>query len=119
MNQGEAKLLVNVEGAPFVLHPRTGTGNHFFGTVRANAVSLTIDSDFYYYGDTFFDLVEQLGPTTYLTISGTANGTATPRTIAGSLNGSFTVWEANGFYGASRRIVAGCYATDHQFSFVR
>ena len=66
-----------------------------------------------------FDLVEQLGPTTYLTISGTANGTATPRTIAGSLNGTFTVWETNGFYGFSRRIVAFCNATDHQFSFVR
>lgn len=119
INQGEAKLLVNVEGAPFVLHPRTGTGNHFFGTIRANAVSLTIDSDFYNYGATFFDLVEQLGPTTYLTISGTANGTATPRTIAGSLNGAFLVWESNEFYGFSRRAVAGCYATDHQFSFVR
>ena len=44
MNQGEAKLLVNVEGAPFALHPRTGTGNHFFGTIRANAVSFTLES---------------------------------------------------------------------------
>ena len=119
MNQGEAKLLVNVEGAPFVLHPRTGTGNRFFGTIRANAVSFTIDCDFYDYDVDFYDLVEQLGPTTYLTISGTANGTATPRTIAGSLNGTFTVWEANGFYGFSRRIVAACNAADHQFSFVR
>ena len=116
MNQGEAKLLVNVEGAPFVLHPRTGAGNHFFGTIRTNAVSFTINFEYYYYD--FFDLVEQLGPTTYLTISGTASGTATPRTIAGGLNGTFTVWESNGFYGV-KRAVASCNATDHQFSFVR
>lgn len=116
MNQTEVRLLVNVNGAQFALDPASGRGNSFFGTIRGNIVSFSMEDDYYYES---FALVEQLGPTTYLTIAGNANGTAASSSIAGSLDGGFVIWEApTGFYSARRR-TASCHAGDHQFRFVR
>jgi len=118
VNQDAVRILVNLAGAPFATEPRTGQGNYFFGAVRSNTVAFTIGFDYFYYQ--LYDVVEQLAPTTYLTIGGAANGTATSTTIAGTLTGTFSVWEApNGFYASSRRGVASCNAPDHQFSFIR
>jgi hypothetical protein len=126
MNQDGARLLVHLTGAPLAVHPRAGTGDHFSGIVQTNAVSFTINFEYYYY---YFDLVEQLFNvrwfppqlgSAHLTISGAASSTATSPTISGRLNGSFNLWEApSGFYGSGRRSVASCNATDHQFTFSR
>jgi len=113
--------LVNLSGAEFALSPGTGSGNYFSGAVRTNVVTFTISIDdyyYYYYYDSF-DLVERLGPTTYLTVGGTATATAAPRNITGNLNGRFTLWEAGTSFYGSKRNVASCNAPDHRFSFIR
>jgi hypothetical protein len=92
----------------------SGSGNVFHGRIEANSVTFSI-ADWYSYG-----VVEQLGPTTYLSISGTATATVTLPTISGGFNGGMELWEApNGFYAMERRQTAACSASDHQFTFVR
>jgi hypothetical protein len=75
-------------------------------------------------GDTYYgyfeDLVEQLDPSTYLTINGYTNGAAAAAAeISGRVQGVITVWDApNGFYGFGRRQTGSCRG-DHPFVFAR
>ena len=112
INQDQARVDVLLSDANFV--PSAGSGNAFQGRIEANSVTFS-SGDWYSY-----DVVEQLGPTTYLAIWGTATATVTLPTISGGFNGSMELWEApDGFYAMGRRQVASCSASDHQFTFTR
>lgn len=57
-------------------------------TVTFNIHGITSEFDYYYtYFDRTFDLVEQLSPTGFLVISGTATTSATPTGLSGTLSG--------------------------------
>jgi hypothetical protein len=107
INQDQASVEVLLSEANFA------EPNDFHGRIEANSVTFSI-------GGWGYGAVEQLGPTIYLAIWGTATATVTLPTISGGFNGGMELWEApNGFYGMERRQAASCIASDHQFTFTR
>jgi hypothetical protein len=113
INQNQASVEVLLSDANFALDPYDGSPwNSFQGRIEANSV--TFFTPFY------VEVVEQLSATTYLAIAGVGTATATLPTMSGGFNGALSLWEApNGYYATERRQVASCYASDHQFTFMR
>jgi Bacterial Ig-like domain (group 2) len=101
---GGAVIHVTLSGAQFV-----PTSNQFDGHVLGNSVSATLFTDFYYGGG----LEEKLGDNRYLSVVGTANGTASGSSIALTLAGSVTVSTST----SASHPLAVCAAADHQLLF--
>jgi hypothetical protein len=114
--QDAARVEVELSDAQFAVNPRDNRGRRFSARLRGNALSFTMGDTYYGY---FEDLVEQLDPTTYLTINGYATANASPSQISGPLQGVIAVWDApNGFYGFGRRQTGSCRG-EHPFVFAR
>ena len=114
--QDAARVEIELSGAQFAVNPRDNRGRGFSGRLQGNVLSMSIGDTYYGY---FEDLVEQLDPSTYLTINGYANGSAAASEISGRVQGVIAVWDApNGFYGFGRRQTGSCRG-DHPFVFAR
>lgn len=117
IRQAAARVDVEFSGAEFAVNPHDGRGKGFSGVVHGNLLQFSIGDPYYGY---FEDLVEQVAPTTFLTVNGFSMATATPSETSGVLKGgTITVWDApNGFYASGRRRTGRCTG-DHPFTFVR
>jgi hypothetical protein len=100
-----AAMHVTLSGAQFVPFDH----NNFDGRVVGNTVSVTIQTDFYYGGG----VVEKVADNRYLSLMGTATGSASGSSITLTLAGSVTVSTDS----SGGHPVAVCAAADHQLIF--
>jgi len=116
VRQSAARVDVEFSGAEFAVNPRDGRGKGFSAVLHGSSLQFTIGDTYYGY---FEDLVEQVGPSTFLSVNGFTTATATTSETSGILKGTIAVWDApNGFYAPGKRLASRC-AGDHPFSFAR
>ena len=108
--QTGAHLMITLSGAQF----SSSSGNAIDGRVYGNAVSLTLNGDYYClsYGTC---IAEKLAEMRYLTLIGTAAGTVTGGTISALFAGSVNVIPAANNNNA--KPIATCAAPDHHLTF--
>jgi Bacterial Ig-like domain (group 2) len=128
--QDGPRLSVTLSGAEFATTSPGVTGNHFDGRARPDSVEFTLGSFFYYYYYyNSFGFVERLtrppigawgfAQSIYLTVFGTAAGSATPSTISAALNGTLGLVDAPSGFSGRRTTLSSCNARDHQLVMTR
>jgi hypothetical protein len=104
--------------------------NQFTGRARSNAVELTVGSTYYYYYySSSLGFAERLltGPvgqwgfnaTRYLTVVGSAQGSASASSFSTAVNGTLSVVDAPNGWTGRQTTIASCRAANHQLAFVR
>jgi carboxypeptidase family protein len=112
---------VTLTGATFLLNS-AGKGNRFGGRIEPGQVVFTLDPyhpSFYYYAyGGYGDIVDQLGPTSYLVINGLVATPVSPSRLNGALDGSF-VWSSRQPASRAGGAFAECASANHQFVMSR
>jgi hypothetical protein len=130
VTQDGPRLSVTLSGAEFATISPGVTGNHFDGRARPDSVEFTLGSfSYYYYYYNSWGFVERLtrppigawgfAQSTYLTVFGTAVGSATPSTISAALNGTLGLVDAPSGFSVRRSTLSSCNARDHQLVLTR
>jgi hypothetical protein len=104
VDQDGARVRVTLTGATF-LHEYDSPGNQFSGEIHGNAITFGFGGND---EEGQYDFLEQLSPSTRLSVTGTAVGVTTPAGMTLQLTGALTI-----NYGA----LPSCTATDHQLVF--
>lgn len=114
-------LTVTLGGATFAVD-RNNKGNRFGGRVEPGQVVFILSYYDYYYYNVYADLVEEINPTLYYIVSGSAIvANASPNRLSGTLNGPIMTVITDPRANPSRLPVPtrSCTATDHQFVLSR
>lgn len=118
--QNGPALTVTLAGATFAVD-RNNRGNRFGGRVEPGQVVFILSFYDYYYG-TYADLVEEINPTLYYIVSGSATvANASPNRLSGVVNGAIMTVATDPRANPTRLPVPTrhCSATDHQFVLSR
>jgi hypothetical protein len=131
VTQDGPRLSVTLSGAEFATTSPGVIGNHFDGRARPDSVEFTLGSfSYYYYYYSSWGFVERLttrppigawgfAQSLYLTVFGTAVGSATPSTISAALNGTLGLVDAPSGFSVRRSTLSSCNARDHQLVLTR
>jgi hypothetical protein len=117
IRQDGARLVVRLEGAKFV-SSGAQIFNSFVGAVEPDGVTFKLSE---FYNDGFYmylpDVFEELAPSTFLALSGSARTTASAAGYSGTLAGPIEILEptSSGTYTK----VSSCSSTGHQFVLSR
>ena len=111
---------VRLEGATFAIS-KGGMGNRFRGLSEPNELVFTLTpynaDGYFYYKQSYGDLVEQLTDSSYLIVSGRASAVESTAGFAGTLNGAMTVYSGTlDFY---PKTVMECRSSSHRITFRR
>ncbi len=116
LGQDGPRLVATLAGAKFYMD-RDRSHNSFRGRVEPDRVTFQLSGPYDYYGHFYFpEVLEELDSTTFLTVSGSAVTTVSPRGLSGTLNGPVETLRL-----ASGRLepVTSCRSTGHRFVLSR
>lgn len=120
LTQDGPNVHARLSGGTFVLL-RSGRGNGFQGRLAGDQLtfSLTKYSNTYYkgYGQPYADLAEQISPSRYIVVDGTAVMRASASQMTGSLEGSFQLYKDDPRWSPAK--IAECRSGSHQFMLSR
>jgi hypothetical protein len=121
LTQEGARLDVTLTG-PGLNGGKPPTQATFTGRVVDKTVTFQLSSPYYYYYYHYFYsgpgiLLDQLSPTRYVSIFGTATGAITGSGIVGTLAGSVMYIDAPNGLNKSGMKTTSCAKADHQFAF--